>query len=180
MKLRIKLTRSNATKQVTFTTSRNGNAVLTGTCVGAQDYQLKLSNGGYVDASELAVDLTVNLVISHNSAKDAAEDVARAYSKYGNGSPFIVMVVESLTKKPTAEGNIIIMENDVISIEYESYESDTTITSEDELKALFKKGVGASSVGAPVTGGNRAACEASTPEVRVPSYFNRKVTLQER
>lgn len=176
MKLRVKLTRSNTTKQVTFTTSRSGNAVLTGTCVGADDYQLNLLNGGYVDVSELAVGLTVNLVFRHSSV--AAEDVALAYSKYGNGSPFIVMVVECRTKKPTAEGNIIIMEEDIISIDYETYESDATITNEDELNALFKKGAGASVV--PLMGGNRAASEASTPGVGAPSYFNRKVTLQGR
>lgn len=179
MKLRVKLTRSNATKQVTFTTSRSGNAVLTGTCVGADDYQLNLLNGGYVDVSELAVGLTVNLVFRH-SAEDAAGDVALAYSKYGNGSPFIVMVVECRTKKPTAEGNIIIMEEDIISIDYETYESDTTITNEDELNALFKKGAGASLVEAPLMGGSRAASEASAPGVGVPSWSNRKVTLQER
>ena len=178
MKLRVKLTRSNTTKQVTFTTSRSGNAVLTGTCVGADDYQLNLLNGGYVDVSELAVGLTVNLVFRHSEA--AAGDVALAYSKYGNGSPFIVMVVECRTKKPTAEGNIIIMEDDIISADYETYESDTTITNEDELNALFKKGAGASLVEAPLMGGNRAASEASTPGVGAPSYFNRKVILQER
>lgn len=179
MKLRVKLTRSNATKQVTFTTSRSGNAVLTGTCVGADDYQLNLLNGGYVDVSELAVGLTVNIVFRHSSnAEAAAVDVALAYSKYGDESPFIVMVVECRTKKPTAEGNIIIMEEDIISIDYETYESDTTITNEDELNALFKKGAGASVV--PLMGGNRAASEASTPGVGAPSYFNRKVTLQGR
>ena len=174
MKLRVKLTRSNTTKQVTFTTSRSGNAVLTGTCVGADDYQLNLLNGGYVDVSELAVGLTVNLVFRHSSAEAAAEDVALAYSKYGNG-PFIVMVVECRTKKPTAEGNIIIMEEDIISIDYETYESDATITNEDELNALFKKGAGA-----PLMGGSRAASEASAPGVGAPSCFNRKVILQER
>lgn len=178
MKLRVKLTRSNATKQVTFTTSRSGNAVLTGTCVGADDYQLNLLNGGYVDVSELAVGLTVNLVFRHSSAEAAAEDVALAYSKYGNG-PFIVMVVECRTKKPAAGGNIIIMEEDIISIDYETYESDTTITNED-VDALFKKGAGASLVEAPLMGGSQAASEASTPGVGVPSYFNRKVTLQGR
>ena len=177
MKLRVKLTRSNATKQVTFTTSRNGNTVLTGTCVGADDYQLNLLNGGYVDVSELAVGLTVNLVFHHSSAEAAAEDVALAYSKYGNG-PFIVMVVECRTKKPAAGGNIIIMEEDIISIDYETYESDTTITNEDELNALFKKGAGASV--APLMGGSRAASEASAPGVGAPSCFNRKVILQER
>lgn len=175
MKLRVKLTRSNATKQVTFTTSRSGNTVLTGTCVGADDYQLNLSNGGSVDVSELAVGLTVNLVFRHSSAEAAAEDVALAYSKYGDRSPFIVMVVECRTKKPTAEGNIIIMEDDIISANYETYESDTTITNEDELNALFKKGVGA-----PLMGGSRAASEASAPGVGAPSYFNRKVILQEK
>lgn len=180
MKLRVKLTRSNATKQVVFTTSRNGNTVLTGTCVGADDYQLNLLNGGYVDVSELAVGLTVNIVFHHSSAEAAAGDVALAYSKYGNGSPFIVMVVECRTKKPTAEGNIIIMEEDIISIDYETYESDTTITNEDELNALFKKGAGASLVGAPLMGGSRAASEASAPGVGAPSCFNRKVILQER
>ena len=174
MKLRVKLTRSNTTKQVTFTTSRSGNAVLTGTCAGADDYQLNLLNGGYVDVSELAVGLTVNLVFRHSSAEAAAEDVALAYSKYGNG-PFIVMVVECRTKKPTAEGNIIIMEEDIISIDYETYESDATITNEDELNALFKKGAGA-----PLMGGSRAASEASAPGVGAPSCFNRKVILQER
>lgn len=175
MKLRVKLTRSNTTKQVTFTTSRSGNAVLTGTCVGADDYQLNLLNGGYVDVSELAVGLTVNLVFRHSSV--AAGDVALAYSKYGNGSPFIVMVVECRTKKPTAEGNIIIMEEDTISIDYETYESDATITNEDELNALFKKGAGASE--APLMGGSQAASEASAPGVGA-GYFNRKVILQER
>ena len=175
MKLRVKLTRSNATKQVVFTTSRNGNTVLTGTCVGADDYQLNLLNGGYVDVSELAVGLTVNIVFHHSSAEAAAGDVALAYIKYGNGSPFIVMVVECRTKKPTAEGNIIIMEEDIISIDYETYESDTTITNEDELNALFKKGAGA-----PLMGGSRAASEASAPGVGAPSCFNRKVILQER
>ncbi|BAF36145.1 hypothetical protein [Microcystis phage LMM01] len=175
MKLRVKLTRSNTTKQVTFTTSRSGNAVLTGTCAGADDYQLNLLNGGYADVSELAVGLTVNLVFRHSSAEAAAGEVALAYSKYGNGSPFIVMVVECRTKKPTAEGNIIIMEEDIISIDYETYESDATITNEDELNALFKKGAGA-----PLMGGSRAASEASAPGVGAPSCFNRKVILQER
>jgi hypothetical protein len=179
MKLRVKLTRSNATKQVTFTTSRSGNAVLTGTCVGADDYQLNLLNGGYVDVSELAIGLTVNLVFRPSSAEAAAGDVALAYSEYGNKSPFIVMVVECRTKKPMAEGNIIIMEEDIISIDYETYESDTTITNED-VDALFKKGAGASLVEAPLMGGSRAASEASTPGVGAPSYFNRKVTLQEK
>ena len=85
------------------------------------------------------------------------------------------MVVECRTKKPTAEGNIIIMEEDIISIDYETYESDATITNEDELNALFKKGVGA-----PLMGGSQAASEASAPGVGAPSYFNRKVILQER
>ena len=170
MKLKIKLTRSNATKQVTFTTSRSGNGVLTGTCVGATDYQLKLSNGSSVDVSELAVGLTVNLVVTHSSVEGATRSVASAYSKYGDGSPFITMVIECRTKKPTAEGNIIIMEEDVISINYETYESDSTIMNEDELNALFKKGAGA-----PLMGGSRAASEASAPEVGAP--INRKVTL---
>jgi hypothetical protein len=140
---------------------------------------LNLLNGGYVDVSELAIGLTVNLVFRPSSAEAAAGDVALAYSEYGNKSPFIVMVVECRTKKPMAEGNIIIMEEDIISIDYETYESDTTITNED-VDALFKKGAGASLVEAPLMGGSRAASEASTPGVGAPSYFNRKVTLQEK
>lgn len=175
MKLRIKLTRSNKTQQVKLTTSpKNGNTVLTGTCVGASDYRLNLSNGSFVDASELAIGLTVNLVFRPQDTDTIAKDVADGYRIHGNGSPFITMVVDCKTKKPSAEGNIIIMRNDIASIDYETWNDDTFVH-EDELDMLFSKKAGSKGVGA-----SGAAREASVPEAGVPSWFNRKVTLQER
>ena len=117
MKLRIKLTRSNETKQVTFKTSRSGNAVLTGTCVGAQDYYLKLEDGRSIDVSERATGLTVNLVFPHSNY--ITKSVADGYKMYGDDSPFITMVIECKPKEPT-EGNIIIMEDDIDSVYYEA------------------------------------------------------------
>jgi hypothetical protein len=163
MKLRIKLTRSNETKQVTFTTSRSGNAVLTGTCVEAQDYHLKLANGRSIDVSERATGLTVNLVFPHSNY--IAKDIADGYKMYGNNSPFIVMVIECKTKKPTAEGNIIIMEDDIDSVYYEAWSSDDTLVNEEEINRLFNKKAG-------TKGASGAAYEASAPDC-----FN-NVTLQ--
>ena len=172
MKLRIKLTRSNKTQQVTLTTSpKNGNTVLTGTCVGASDYQLNRSDGSFVDASELAIGLTVNLVFRPQDTDTIANDVADGYRIHGNGSPFITMVVDCKTKNPAADGNIIIMGDDIASIDYEAWNDDTFVH-EDELEMLFsKKGT---------KGANGAASEASVPGAGVPSWFNRKVILQER
>ncbi len=158
MKLKIKLTRSNATKQVTFKTSRNNNAVLTGTCVEAQDYYLKLADGRSIDVSERATGLVVNLVFPHSNY--IAKNIADGYKMYGNNSPFIVMVVECQTKKPTAEGNIIIMEDDIDSVYYEAWSSDDTLVNEEEINMLFNKKAG-------TKGASEAAYGASTP-----SYFN--------
>lgn len=174
MKLRIKLTRSNKTQQVTLTTSpKNGNTVLTGTCVGASDYRLNLSNGSFVDASELAIGLTVNLVFKPQDTDTIAKHVADGYSIHGNGSPFITMVIECKTKKPAADGNIIIMGDDIASINYEAWNDDTFVH-EDEIEMLFSKKAGTKGAGA-----NEAAREVSAPEASVPSWFNRKVTLQD-
>jgi hypothetical protein len=172
MKLRIKLTRSNETQQVTLTTSpKNGNTVLTGTVVGASDYQLNV-NGNLVDASELAVGLTVNLVFKPQDTDTIAKHVADGYRIHGNGSPFITMVIDCKTKKPAAGGNIIIMGDDIASIDYEAWNDDTFVN-ENELDMLFSKKAGTKGAGA-----NGAAREVSTPEASVPSWFNRKVTLQ--
>ena len=173
MKLRIKLTRSNKTQQVTLTTSpKNGNTVLTGTCVGASDYQLNLSNGSFVDASELAIGLTVNLVFRPQDTDTIAKHVADGYRIHGNGSPFITMVIECQTKKPAADGNIIIMGDDIASIDYEAWNDDTFVT-EDELDMLFSKKAGTKGAGA--NGGANGAAR----EVSAPSWFNRKVILQD-
>jgi hypothetical protein len=173
MKLRIKLTRSNETQQVTLTTSpKNGNTVLTGTVVGASDYRLNLSNGSFVDASELAVGLTVNLVFKPQDTDTIAKHVADGYRIHGNGSPFITMVIKCQTKKPAAGGNIIIMGDDIESIDYEAWNDDTFVN-ENELDMLFSKKAGTKGAGA-----NGAAREVSTPEASVPSWFNRKVTHQ--
>jgi hypothetical protein len=169
MKLRIKLTRSNKTQQVTFTTSpKNGNTVLTGTVVGASDYQLNV-NGNLVDVSELAIGLTVNLVFRPQDTDTIAKHVADGYRIHGNGSPFITMVIECQTKKPAAGGNIIIMGDDIASIDYEAWNDDTFVN-EDELDMLFKKG-------AETKGASGAAREASAPTSGAPNCFNRKVTL---
>jgi hypothetical protein len=172
MKLRIKLTRKTSNKQVTFTFTEKGNAVLTGTCVGASDYHLKLANGGSVDASDLAVGLTVNVVFSSRDAQSAVESIASAYEEYGNGSPFITMVIECKTKKPTAEGNLIIMMADITSVNYEAINNDTFVN-EDELDMLFNKK-------AETKGASGAAREASAPTSGAPNWFSRKVSLQER
>lgn len=174
MKLRIKLTRSSKTQQVTLTTSSNGNTVLTGTCVGASDYQLNLSNGNLVDVSEMAIGVTVNLVFKPQDTDTIAKHVAEGYRIHGNGSPYIAMVIECQTKKPSAEGNIIIMGNDITSIDYEAWNDDTFVH-EDELDTLFSKKAG-------TKGANGAAREVSAPEAGVPSpsWSNRKVTLQGR
>ena len=172
MKLRIKLTRSNETQQVTFTTSPKGNTVLTGTVVGASDYQLNV-NGNLVDVSELAVGLTVNLVFKPQDTDTIAKHVADGYRIHGNGSPFITMVIDCKTKKPAAGGNIIIMGDDIASIDYEAWNDDTFVN-ENELDMLFSKKAGTKGAGA-----NGAAREVSTPEASVPSWFNRKVTLQD-
>jgi hypothetical protein len=172
MKLRIKLTRSNKTQQVTFTTSpKNGNTVLTGTVVGASDYQLNV-NGNLVDVSELAIGLTVNLVFRPQDTDTIAKHVADGYRIHGNGSPFITMVIECQTKKPAAGGNIIIMGDDIASIDYEAWNDDTFVN-ENELDMLFQKG-------AETKGASGAAREASAPTSGAPNWFNRKVTLQER
>jgi len=172
MKLRIKLTRSNKTQQVTFTTSpKNGNTVLTGTVVGASDYQLNV-NGNLVDVSELAIGLTVNLVFRPQDTDTIAKHVADGYRIHGNGSPFITMVIECQTKKPAAGGNIIIMGDDIASIDYEAWNDDTFVN-EDELDMLFNKK-------AETKGASGAAREASAPTSGAPNWFNRKVTLQER
>ena len=174
MKLRIKLTRSSKTQQVTLTTSSNGNTVLTGTCVGASDYQLNLSNGNLVDVSEMAIGVTVNLVFKPQDTDTIAKHVAEGYRIHGNGSPYITMVIECKTKKPSAEGNIIIMGNDIALIDYEAWNDDTFVH-EDELDMLFSKKAG-------TKGANGAAREVSAPEAGVPSpsWSNRKVTLQGR
>ena len=171
MKLRIKLTRSNKTQQVTLTTSPKGNTVLTGTVVGASDYQLNV-NGNLVDVSELAVRLTVNLVFRPQDTDTIAKHVADGYRIHGNGSPFITMVIECQTKKPAAGGNIIIMGDDIASINYEAWNDDTFVN-EDELDMLFQKG-------AETKGASGAAREASAPTSGAPNWFSRKVTLQER
>jgi hypothetical protein len=172
MKLRIKLTRSNKTQQVTFTTSpKNGNTVLTGTVVGASDYQLNV-NGNLVDVSELAIGLTVNLVFRPQDTDTIAKHVADGYRIHGNGSPFITMVIECQTKKPAAGGNIIIMGDDIAPIDYEAWNDDTFVN-EDELDMLFNKK-------AETKGASGAAREASAPTSGAPNWFNRKVTLQER
>lgn len=172
MKLRIKLTRSNKTQQVTFTTSpKNGNTVLTGTVVEASDYQLNV-NGNLVDVSELAVGLTANLVFKPQDTDTIAKHVADGYRIHGNGSPFITMVIECQTKKPAAGGNIIIMGDDIASIDYEAWNDDTFVN-EDELDMLFQKGAG-------TKGASGAAREASAPTSGAPNWFSRKVTLQER
>ena len=172
MKLRIKLTRSNKTQQVTFTTSpKNGNTVLTGTVVGASDYQLNV-NGNLVDVSELAIGLTVNLVFRPQDTDTIAKHVANGYRIHGNGSPFITMVIECQTKKPAAGGNIIIMGDDIASIDYEAWNDDTFVN-EDELDMLFNKK-------AETKGASGAAREASAPTSGAPNWFNRKVSLLER
>jgi hypothetical protein len=171
MKLRIKLTRSNKTQQVTLTTSPKGNTVLTGTVVEASDYQLNV-NGNLVDVSELAVGLTVNLVFKPQDTDTIAKHVADGYRIHGNGSPFITMVIDCKTKKPAAGGNIIIMGDDIASIDYEAWNDDTFVN-ENELDMLFSKKAGTKGAGA-----NGAAREVSTPEASVPSWFNRKVTHQ--
>ena len=172
MKLRIKLTRSNKTQQVTFTTSpKNGNTVLTGTVVEASDYQLNV-NDNLVDVSELAVGLTVNLVFKPQDTDTIAKHVADGYRIHGNGSPFITMVVDCKTKKPAAGGNIIIMGDDIASIDYEAWNDDTFVN-ENELDMLFQKG-------AETKGASGAAREASAPTSGAPNWFSRKVTLQER
>jgi hypothetical protein len=172
MKLRIKLTRSNKTQQVRLTTSpKNGNTVLTGTVVGASDYQLNV-NGNLVDVSELAIGLTVNLVFRPQDTDTVAKHVADGYRIHGNGSPFITMVIECQTKKPAAGGNIIIMGDDIASIDYEAWNDDTFVN-ENELDMLFQKG-------AETKGASGAAREASAPTSGAPNWFNRKVTLQER
>jgi hypothetical protein len=172
MKLRIKLTRSNKTQQVRLTTSpKNGNTVLTGTVVGASDYQLNV-NGNLVDVSELAIGLTVNLVFRPQDTDTIAKHVADGYRIHGNGSPFITMVIECQTKKPAAGGNIIIMGDDIASIDYEAWNDDTFVN-ENELDMLFQKG-------AETKGASGAAREASAPTSGAPNWFNRKVTLQER
>jgi hypothetical protein len=172
MKLRIKLTRSNKTQQVTFTTSpKNGNTVLTGTVVGASDYQLNV-NGNLVDVSELAIGLTVNLVFRPQDTDTIAKHVADGYRIHGNGSPFITMVIECQTKKPAAGGNIIIMGDDIASIDYEAWNDDTFVN-EDELDMLFNKK-------AETKGASGAAREASAPTSGAPNWFNRKVSLLER
>jgi hypothetical protein len=169
MKLRIKLTRSNKTQQVRLTTSpKNGNTVLTGTVVGASDYQLNV-NGNLVDVSELAIGLTVNLVFRPQDTDTIAEHVADGYRIHGNGSPFITMVIECQTKKPAAGGNIIIMGDDIESIDYEAWNDDTFVN-EDELDMLFNKK-------AETKGASGAAREASAPTSGAPNWFNRKVTL---
>ena len=172
MKLRIKLTRSNKTQQVTFTTSpKNGNTVLTGTVVEASDYQLNV-NGNLVDVSELAIGLTVNLVFRPQDTDTIAKHVADGYRIHGNGSPFITMVIDCKTKKPAAGGNIIIMGDDIASIDYEAWNDDTFVN-EDELDMLFNKK-------AETKGASGAAREASAPTSGAPNWFSRKVTLQER
>jgi hypothetical protein len=172
MKLRIKLTRSNKTQQVRLTTSpKNGNTVLTGTVVGASDYQLNV-NGNLVDVSELAIGLTVNLVFRPQDTDTIAKHVANGYRIHGNGSPFITMVIECQTKKPAAGGNIIIMGDDIASIDYEAWNDDTFVN-EDELDMLFNKK-------AETKGASGAAREASAPTSGAPNWFNRKVSLQER
>jgi hypothetical protein len=172
MKLRIKLTRSNKTQQVTFTTSpKNGNTVLTGTVVGASDYQLNV-NGNLVDVSELAIGLTVNLVFRPQDTDTIAKHVADGYRIHGNGSPFITMVIECQTKKPAAGGNIIIMGDDIASTDYEAWNDDTFVN-EDELDMLFNKK-------AETKGASGAAREASAPTSGAPNWFNRKVSLLER
>jgi hypothetical protein len=172
MKLRIKLTRSNETQQVTLTTSpKNGNTVLTGTVVGASDYQLNV-NGNLVDVSELAIGLTVNLVFRPQDTDTIAKHVADGYRIHGNGSPFITMVIECQTKKPAAGGNIIIMGDDIESIDYEAWNDDTFVN-EDELDMLFNKK-------AETKGASGAAREASAPTSGAPNWFSRKVSLQER
>ena len=172
MKLRIKLTRKSKTQQVTLTTSSNGNTVLTGTCVGASDYQLNLSNGNLVDVSEMAIGVTVNLVFKPQDTDTIAKHVADGYRIHGNGSPFITMVIECQTKKPAAGGNIIIMGNDIASIDYEAWNDDTFVN-ENELDMLFQKK-------AETKGASGAAREASAPTSGAPNWFSRKVTLQER
>jgi hypothetical protein len=137
MKLRIKLTRSSETKQVTFTTNRSGNAVLTGTCVGAQDYYLELANGRSINISELAIGMIVNLVFPHSNY--IAKSIAGGYKMYGNDNPFITMVIECKIKEPTAEDNIIIMEDDIDSVYYEACSSDDTLIHEGDINVLFQK-----------------------------------------
>jgi hypothetical protein len=163
MKLRIKLTRSNETKQVTFKTNRSGNAVLTGTCVGAQDYYLKLEDGRSIDVSERATGLTVNLVFPHSNY--ITKSIADGYKMYGDDSPFITMVIECKPKEPT-EGNIIIMEDDIDSVYYEAWSNDDTFVNEGEIEMLFNKKAG-------TKGASGEAYEAG-----VLSWFNRKVTHQ--
>jgi hypothetical protein len=171
MKLRIKLTRSNKTQQVTLTTSPKGNTVLTGTVVEASDYQLNV-NGNLVDVSELAVGLTVNLVFKPQDTDTIAKHVADGYRIHGNGSPFVTMVIDCKTKKPTDRGNIIIMGDDIASIDYEAWNDDTFVN-EGDINVLFQKG-------AETKGASGAAREASAPTSGAPNWFNRKVTLQER
>jgi hypothetical protein len=171
MKLRIKLTRSNKTQQVTLTTSPKGNTVLTGTVVEASDYQLNV-NGNLVDVSELAVGLTVNLVFKPQDTDTIAKHVADGYRIHGNGSPFVTMVIDCKTKKPAAGGNIIIMGDDIASIDYEAWNDDTFVN-EDELDMLFNKK-------AETKGASGAAREASAPTSGAPNWFNRKVSLLER
>jgi hypothetical protein len=82
------------------------------------------------------------------------------------------MVIDCKTKKPAAGGNIIIMGDDIASIDYEAWNDDTFVN-ENELDMLFSKKAGTKGAGA-----NGAAREVSTPEASVPSWFNRKVTHQ--
>jgi hypothetical protein len=173
MKLKIKLTRSNATRQVTLTTSpKNGNTVLTGTVVDASNYQLNLSDGSLVDVSERAIGLTVNLVFRPQDTDTIANHIADGYRIHGNGSPFITMVIDCKTKKPAAGGNIIIMGDDIASIDYEAWNDDTFVN-ERKLDMLFNKE-------AETKGASGAAREASAPTSGAPNWFSRKVTLQER
>jgi hypothetical protein len=82
------------------------------------------------------------------------------------------MVIECQTKKPAAGGNIIIMGDDIASIDYEAWNDDTFVN-ERELDMLFNKE-------AETKGASGAAREASAPTSGAPNWFSRKVTLQER
>ncbi|MCA2633355.1 MAG: hypothetical protein IM507_13480, partial [Microcystis sp. M20BS1] len=116
--------------------------------------------------------LTVNLVIRPQDTDTIAEHVAVGYRIHGNGSPFITMVIECQTKKPAAGGNIIIMGDDIASIDYEAWNDDTFVN-ERELDMLFNKET-------KTKGASGAAREASAPTSGAPNWFSRKVTLQER
>jgi hypothetical protein len=111
--------------------------VLTGTCVGAQDYYLELANGRSIDISELAIGMIVNLVFPHSNY--IAKSVADGYKMYGDDNPFITMVIECKIKEPTAEDNIIIMEDDIDSVYYEACSSDDTLMNEGDINILFQK-----------------------------------------